>query len=828
MRLRFDLRLTIKQIGWLAALILLPWHIAYAAELKDILAHWNQSGFNFIYSSSIVRAGIHIDHPIAVTSLDELEERLNDAGFSLVKEGNGDLYVVESGVKQYAVRVIDRRSSRPLSNIEVTPAGGLSPHKYPSSEFVYSAKDARIVVNVRGYEPLKVTLLPESDNLVKLKRRLSLEEISVSASKYRLGKQGTLPFVISSEQLQASPSIGNDPLRSLSTLPGISNSGISAEPIVRGGNPGEIAYYYDGVRIENPFHLQVFQNAFSAVNTEIIDSATVYTGGFPVQYGSSISGVVDFSNALYSTDSSVELGVDIFQTTASIRQVGDSGSVTFAAREGNIDSSLHQVNPSLGEPDFYDVYLGIESGDSLARRGVGYLRFSDNASVADGDEAESSRARGIHRQDVLWFYREREREFNFNRLQLSLSRREENSTESTRDDRAAGSVGFLRKHNDVMHIRLSSESTGLLGDNAEYSLGGAIEQSSATYRRDIAVEKGALARAFSNTPNIRQYSQISPYSLNTEIFGSIKYGLFDALTVDVGARVDSVHFASEATRVHFSPQAQIEYLFTPEIVGRLFAGRNYQYRQVGNLTLEYENYEIQPSSKADQILLSLDYINQKETFSARVEAYNVVVQRPWLRFENAYNPLVLSQELAVDRVLIEPEFEYRQGVDMLLKVKPSETFSSWLTFSKTETRERVNSRWQHKKLVPDYSIKVGAEKVLGDFTFRAEGSWHSGIRSTALPATYRGDFTDLRYRLNGHTLPDYFSLDVRAQYQVEIARHDVSAFISLVNLTNRENIGALDYEANSVGGNLVTFDREDEQLFEVIPNIGIKWRYRFE
>ncbi len=82
-----------------------------------------------------------------------------------------------------------------------------------------------------------------------------------------------------------------DPLKIILSMPGIQNSnegdvGLS----IRGGDTDQSLISLDGVPIYNPSHLKGFVSSF---NSDIISKIDVYSGAFPAQYGSRLSGVVN-------------------------------------------------------------------------------------------------------------------------------------------------------------------------------------------------------------------------------------------------------------------------------------------------------------------------------------------------------------------------------------------------------------------------------------------------------------------------------------------------------------------------------------------------------
>jgi len=88
-------------------------------------------------------------------------------------------------------------------------------------------------------------------------------------------------------------SAGGDPdlMKAISVLPGVVTTGDQGGQLyIRGGAPIQNLVLLDGMIIYNPFHSIGF---FSVFDTDVLQSAKVYTAGFGAEYGSRNSSVMD-------------------------------------------------------------------------------------------------------------------------------------------------------------------------------------------------------------------------------------------------------------------------------------------------------------------------------------------------------------------------------------------------------------------------------------------------------------------------------------------------------------------------------------------------------
>ena len=137
-------------------------------------------------------------------------------------------------------------------------------------------------------ETISATLFPAS---------MQLESVTITAERIDENVAGQLTGIekLSIATIKATPSfLGEaDPIRSLSTLPGVSTAGELASGFnVRGGESGQNLVLQDGATIYNPSHLFGF---FSAFNPDMVSGVTLYKGGGPANFGSRISSVLDVS-----------------------------------------------------------------------------------------------------------------------------------------------------------------------------------------------------------------------------------------------------------------------------------------------------------------------------------------------------------------------------------------------------------------------------------------------------------------------------------------------------------------------------------------------------
>ncbi len=138
---------------------------------------------------------------------------------------------------------------------------------------------------------------------------LELHEKIVVGSGTRVHREKEVSRIrLSREELHKIAAAQGDPMRALSTLPGVTNQNdLSVRPFVRGGKSEETQVLWEGIPLLQPYH---FASLYSVFNMESIEDLTLYSGGFPVEMGNALSGAL-FMHARPEPLDSLSLYTDV-------------------------------------------------------------------------------------------------------------------------------------------------------------------------------------------------------------------------------------------------------------------------------------------------------------------------------------------------------------------------------------------------------------------------------------------------------------------------------------------------------------------------------------
>ena len=115
---------------------------------------------------------------------------------------------------------------------------------------------------------------------------LEAEELVVTAERPPVEPDKTTShYVLSAEQIEALP-MARSVTELVSLQPGVN---VTNALVVRGGDAQDVAYYVDGVRLQNH---DVYGRQFSGINTTAVQEMTVISGGANAEFGNLESGAV--------------------------------------------------------------------------------------------------------------------------------------------------------------------------------------------------------------------------------------------------------------------------------------------------------------------------------------------------------------------------------------------------------------------------------------------------------------------------------------------------------------------------------------------------------
>lgn len=748
-------------------------------SLEAAIAEISTSGVRVFYSSDLVRPSMRVTaEPSASDSVEKLARILAPHGLVL-RAGLNDSWLVVRGTPR-------------------EPATEAEPPE-------------------RGAAPTRADLVPVPR---------PIEQVVVSASRYEIrGAQTPSIQIIGSLDLEHSPDLGDDALRSVARLPGVAAGSFSARANIRGGDIHETLVRLDGLSLYDPFHLKDFQGVFSLIDPKIVREIDVYTGGLPARFGDSLSGVIDVATASAPEDRYHELGVSFFNTSllSAGRFADDRGEWLASARRSNLDVLYDRFSDQPERPRYTDLFakLGFDIGTRTSLTG-NVLRATDRIELADDvDREEQATARQT--DTYAWL-----------RLDHRLGGRTSGTTllaHTTIDSRRSGtsqksgiSEGSLLDVRSFAIDTLRSDWLRIVGSRSMLEFGGeAIRmQGRYDYRDEVAFDlifdiDGAPSRT------ARQRSiGLRPSGRQHMVYANLRTDYTTRLSAEIGFHWTGQIVDGAAART-FGPRLGIRYAVSNRTAIRASWGRFFQHQRINELQVSDGITGLYAPQESEHYVVGLDRQLGGDA-SIRVELYSKLMSRLRPRFENLLNTRVLLPELKPDRVRIAPDSARARGIEVSLEGLAG-AFGWWGSLSLARVYDRIGGRSVPRSWDQHYALSAGFDLALARWTLSAGLEYRAGWPTTAVSLDADAAFpTAVATDRNDMRMGAFGSLDMRLSRPFRFDQSTLTVFVEVVNLTDRRNPCCREYEIGDEEdlGRLVV---DDLYHLPRIPSIGFSWAF---
>lgn len=810
--------------------------------LADVLEEVRAAGLPLVYSSRLITPELRVEEDPppgsdaervrAVLAPHGLDLRFADGLYLVVRPdrldetaaGNGVLLLVVSSTAGQPLGDGLQVRSRPALSAPVNRANGLW-------EFAV-ARAGRYVLEVTapGHRPVArpITLAPGRTRVLRLALEpgpAELETLSVSASRYILFSGS--PFFIDQRAIQALPDLGEDPLRSVHRLPGAAASGLSSRSHFRGGEHDETAIYLNGLRLIDPFHIRDYNNIFSTIDARAIAGVEAFTGGFPANYGDSMSGVLLLDSQRPDQDRRTELGLSIYNTSLLLSGRSGDGAVDglFSARRSNLDVIL---NDDLGKPDYFDVFaeVGWRVSDRtrLALNGL----YADDRVVVitESDPAELEKSVSRTRNRHLWMLAETEWTPRLASATVVSSTRLENRREAEVND-PEQLVAAVRDERTVSVWGLRSDWRLSLAGGHEWRWGLEFDRLEADYDYLAEAEYFEFFEAWPGIENPRSTHILArPSGEDWGAFTSLRWRFNERTAMETGLRFDRQTYTGPAGGTQWSPRMSLRYGLRPGLDLRLSWGRYHQAQPIQRLQVEDGVDRFFEPQRAEHWIAGL-HRTWPNGWRLRIEAYRKNYDRLKPRFENLYDALALIPELEPDRVRLAPSSARARGLEMTVEFRGEGPLNGWATWSWSKATDTLEGRQERRSWDQRHALQGGLAWERGLWEIGLAANVHTGWPITGMTLGF--DAAEDRYvpvpgPRNAERLGTFATVDFRVARRFDVRHGALTAFFEVTNLTNRRNECCVDFDLEDEDDG-VALDRTVDHWLPVIPAIGVYWEF---
>ena len=706
-----------------------------------------------------------------------------------------------------------------------------------------------VTVRVEGYAEATGVVAVETGaratlDLVLTPAVRALGSIEVT-STFSLNRSDPVPGVaISREELLELPHFGDDVIRAMPLLPGVAGNDTSARFNVRGGLDRETLVLLDGIELFEPYHLKDYQGVFSVVDPRLLDEVQLMPGGFAVEYGDRLAGVLDLTTGRPTGPPQWDLGISFTNMWASgSGGFGDGRGSWFAsARRGYLDLILDFVGPEDEEeesregsgPQYWDLHSRISWQQSPSNALSLHLLISQ-----DGVDEE-----------------EREIEDGFPEYEY-WDTSYGNSYLWGRDERILNERTFVETIFSVGRVdrdRISrGESYNEVTDIAdERTLDLYALRSEWSWQPDLNhyLKWGVEGRRYEAT-----YDYLNSYENPFDLFasaGSTEYaGEFEStdlavwladrvrltpkVTAEVGLRWDRQSLTDDD---QLSPRVNAVWALDDATSLRLGWGLFFQSQRPHELQVEDGETTFATAERAEHRTLGIERLmrTRNAAWSVRVDAFQRLIDDPRPRYENLFEPLQLFPETSYDRYRVAPTSANAEGIELFLSRRGLGAFDWWMSYSWSEATDEIDGRDVPRQFDQTHAATLSATwRPSKKWTVSAAWIYHTGWPTTAVFGELvqlpdgSTEVVPVLGPINGERLPDYHRLDVRVSRTFTLRRRGtIELFFDIQNLYDRANVAG--YEVDDRAFTIepdgqVTYIPNEEKWLGVLPSFGVRWRF---
>ncbi len=665
--------------------------------------------------------------------------------------------------------------------------------------------------------------------------RFRLADVVVTPGRFGVMESSSGPArqVLTREEMETMPQLGEDVFRGMRRLPGVASDDISTRLNPRGGTDQELLVMFDGLELYEPYHLKDFDGALGLIDVNSIGGAELATGGFSAEHGDKLTGVLDMKSRLAPV-SGMRTTVGLSFTNASIMNRGSfdagNGQWLFAARRGYLDIVLGLTGGDDGlSPKYYDIFGKVQHLLHRNHRvSVNVLHGDDDLSIDESDGIletgwkssygwvtwDASFTENLSGRTVAWLGRVTRNRFGDHDIFSSGD-----SVHTTVDDDRVFSFAGVRQDFSID-----------LTDRVMFKLGGEIKRVESAYDYFRADWGRAVNTSGEPTGRVETVMvDVDPTGHEASGYVATRVRPVDPLTAEVGVRFDRISHTDDSD---FAPRVLLGLQLTPRTNLRASWGRYFQSHGIHELEVADGQVDYFSTDMAEQIAVGIEYEFPNDV-TVRVEAYrrNIVDQHP--RYINAMWDLRAFYEAEADRMLIDPDRGMARGVEVMIGHELGRRWAWSGHYALASAEDEIDGEWVPRRHDQRHTVGFDATYRPNDRWLLA-GAWsfHTGWPTTETVFTVDTladgsvKFNRTYPDLHGIRVPSYHRLDFRVTRNFQLGHGALQAYLDLFNVYGRTNIRSYNYWASLYDNNRLVVGRNNgQELLPFLPSIGFRYEF---
>lgn len=722
------------------------------------------------------------------------------------------------GSKGFVIgQITERTTGQPIANARISIKGGAQTTSDAGGDYRLEIEPGvyDLEISADGFAPiiqnqigvtgnrntlLNVQLTVGISASVEVRSEIFADNVEQAVSNITLGR----------EEIRQTPGSGGDPLRVINSLPAVTAaSGEFADLIVRGGAAEENLTFVDNVPVQD---FTYFTDKYDGnrggraaiLAPDIFERAEFSAGGFGVRYGDKMSSALDVSlreanrkriQAVIFADSGTAGGsLDL--------PLGKRGSWLFSARRSYIDVALDVAGIArkgiIGYPrtlDFTNKFIyDLTPRHKLS---VSILNFFEDFHQSD------EQAQNIDRRTDRFRMRRTSRRLIAGAT-LSSTFGTKTLAQTTLWATGAHNDGtfFLPFTNLLQRARdlrdsqfgVKEEATSALAKNLQAAFGGGVYFDRANYYtfENSGRSFSPLEEEFNAAPRANRLhldTKTSAY-----LYAQATWRITPQFSITPGVRLDRYGITRETLisprlSARFNPTSKIAFTFATGV-----------YRQspglfVLSLTPNNRNLKTQT---ATHLIGGVEWL-AREDWRVRFEAYQKTYD------DLVVQPLLPTLGFAANGIYFNSGSGTARGFEISAQKALTGFFSGQASYSFTRSRRKFTAsgvEYPSDFERPHQLTLIGITRFYG-FTVAAKYRIAGGLPYTRrTPVRISPTASAFVQRIaqetdiNALRLPNFASLDVRAEKRFNFKRWSFAPYIDYFNITNHNSVVQPNYEFN--------------------------------
>jgi outer membrane receptor protein involved in Fe transport len=632
-------------------------------------------------------------------------------------------------------------------------------------------------------------------------------------------------IAFSSEEIRRAPGAIGDVSRIIFGLPSLAKINDTKNSlIVRGGSPVENEFLVDDIAIPSINHFPVqgsTEGPIGILNVEMVDDVTFHSGGFPAGFGDKLSSVMEVrlrEGNRDATDGQVEMSLQGFGGLVEGPLGSGNGSYLLSARRSYLDLLLGLMNDNVGLPVYTDVLAKLTYDLSASHR-ISVIDVLADDRVAFSQEQAVDRKLNVYPHyhyltntgGATWRWLWGPDGFSTTSLSHTFMKTDADFSQS-RDAKL-----LLRNASVEQEWRLRHASHWMPDAHSSFTFGIDLAVHAVDYHQRYSDYLDALGHA---TPAMAVERSID--AVQTGAFLEYVWRPSAAVTVSPSVRVDHDRFTNDT---RFSPRLSLTYAFDDRTSLTGSYGTYYQ-RIPWIIAAQKEEYRNLATPRADHYILSLNHMLTEST-RFTVEAYD----KEYSGFPmdpSQPSLFVFDQAVVEDLFLNHADLASRgkarsYGLEVTVQKKLAEDVYGLVSGAYYRSQYRgLDGIWYNRSYDNRFNIAVeGGYKLNAEWEFSLRWLYAGGAPFTpfdeqASRAAQKGIFD--AGRINASRLPDFHSLNIRADKRFHFASSTLVTYISIWNAYGRRNVAS--YRWNELDNKVA-----DETMWGMLPVFGVEYEF---